>query len=55
MLNYRHKIVTLSGEVVNAGGALTGGSLYQKKKNTGIMSRKNEVKALEDELVRVKK
>lgn len=51
-LNYRHKIVTLSGEVVNAGGALTGGSLYQK--NTGIMSRKNEVKALEDELVRVK-
>lgn len=30
MLNYRHKIVTLSGEVVNAGGALTGGSLYQK-------------------------
>ena len=52
MLNYRHKIVTLSGEVVNAGGALTGGSLYQK--NTGIMSRKNEVKALEDELVRVK-
>lgn len=52
MLNYRHKIVTLSGEVVNAGGALTGGSLYQK--NTGIMSRKNEVKTLEDELVRVK-
>lgn len=52
ILNYRHKIVTLSGEVVNAGGALTGGSLYQK--NTGIMSRKNEVKTLEDELVRVK-
>ncbi|EGT3614792.1 chromosome segregation protein SMC [Clostridium perfringens] len=53
ILNYRHKIVTLSGEVVNAGGALTGGSLYQK--NTGIMSRKNEVKSLEDELVNVKK
>ncbi|HHD2751521.1 TPA: chromosome segregation protein SMC [Clostridium perfringens] len=52
VLNYRHKIVTLSGEVVNSGGALTGGSLYQK--NTGIMSRKNEVKTLEDELVRVK-
>lgn len=52
ILNYRHKIVTLFGEVVNAGGALTGGSLYQK--NTGIMSRKNEVKTLEDELVRVK-
>lgn len=53
VLNYRYKIVTLSGEVVNAGGALTGGSLYQK--NTGIMSRKNEVKSLEDELVNVKK
>ncbi|MGG5462339.1 chromosome segregation protein SMC [Clostridium sp. B9] len=53
MLNYRHKIVTLSGEIVNAGGALTGGSVYQK--NTGIMSRKNEVKSLEDELVNIKK
>ncbi|WP_300350326.1 chromosome segregation protein SMC [Clostridium sp.] len=50
MVNYRHKIVTLSGEIVNAGGALTGGSVYQK--NTGIMSRKNEVKSLEEDLIK---
>lgn len=52
MVNYRYKIVTLSGEVVNAGGALTGGSVFQK--NTGIMSRKNEIKALEEDLVKLK-
>ena len=52
ILNYKHKIVTLSGEVINSGGALTGGSIYQK--NTGIISRKNEVKLLERELVKIK-
>lgn len=43
--SYRYKIVTLSGEIVNAGGALTGGSVYQK--NMGIISRKTEIEALE--------
>ena len=35
--SYKYKIVTLSGEVLNAGGAMTGGSIYQK--NMGIISR----------------
>ena len=35
-INYRNRIITLAGEVINSGGALTGGSLSQK--NLGIMS-----------------
>ncbi|MGL5067096.1 MAG: chromosome segregation protein SMC [Sarcina sp.] len=48
---YRYKIVTLSGEIVNSGGALTGGSSYQK--NMGIMSRKKEIETLSDDLNKV--
>ncbi|WP_040211685.1 chromosome segregation protein SMC [Clostridium polynesiense] len=43
--SYSFKIVTLAGEVVNVGGALTGGS--NNYKNTSIISRKRE---LEDTL-----
>lgn len=52
-INYRHRIVTLAGEIVNAGGALTGGSIYQK--NMGIMSRKTEFKYLENEILKKEK
>lgn len=41
--SYRFKIVTLDGQVVNAGGSLTGGSL---NRNTGLLSRANEIEAL---------
>ncbi len=37
---YRFKIVTLDGQVVNAGGSLTGGSL---SKNTGLLGRADEI------------
>ena len=37
------RIVTLDGQVVNAGGSLTGGSL---SKNTGILTRRNEIDEL---------
>ncbi|MCQ2513523.1 MAG: chromosome segregation protein SMC [Ruminococcus sp.] len=40
---YRFKIVTLDGQVVNAGGSLTGGSL---NKNMGLLSRASEIEAL---------
>ncbi len=40
-INYRNKIITLSGDVINSGGSLTGGSLSQK--NLGIISRKIEI------------
>lgn len=38
--NYRFKVVTLDGQVVNAGGSLTGGSLGKK---SGLLSRANEI------------
>ena len=41
---YRNKIVTLSGEVINPGGALTGGSIYSKSNN--IIGRKREIEEL---------
>ncbi len=47
---YRFKIVTLDGQVVNAGGSLTGGSLA---KNSGILSRAGEIKELNDKIVKL--
>lgn len=41
--SYRFKIVTLDGQVVNAGGSLTGGSL---NRNTGLLSRASEIETL---------
>lgn len=41
---YKFRIVTLDGQVVNAGGSYTGGSV---SKSTGILTRKNEINDLE--------
>ena len=41
--SYRFKIVTLDGQVVNAGGSLTGGS---QLRNTGVLSRAAEIQQL---------
>ena len=41
--SYRFKIVTLDGQVINAGGSFTGGSL---NRNTGLLSRANEIETL---------
>ncbi|MCT8976849.1 chromosome segregation protein SMC [Clostridium sp. CX1] len=56
--NYSFKIVTLSGEVVNPGGSLTGGSLQHR--STNIIGRKREIediklklKETEENLIRV--
>lgn len=41
--SYRFKVVTLDGQVVNAGGSLTGGSL---NKNTGLLGRAAEIEKI---------
>ena len=41
--SYRFKAVTLDGQVVNAGGSLTGGS---QLRNTGVLSRASEIAQL---------
>ena len=44
-LRYRVKIVTLDGQVINAGGAFTGGSA---KRDSGILSRLNTINELKN-------
>ena len=46
----RLRIVTLDGQMINAGGSMTGGSLA---KNTGILSRANELKRLKSQKVKL--
>ncbi|MFH5835716.1 chromosome segregation protein SMC [Proteiniclasticum sp. C24MP] len=43
-MGYTMRIVTLEGDIINAGGSLTGGSLY--KKSSGIFSRKKDLEDL---------
>lgn len=44
--NYRFRIVTLDGQLVNAGGSLTGGSTV---KNAGLLSRRVDIDKWNDE------
>ena len=43
---YSYKIVTLDGDTLSVGGAMTGGSI--SKKSTGIFGRSREIKELKD-------
>ena len=45
--NYRVKVVSLDGQVVNPGGSLTGGSLV---KQAGLLSRGADIKRINDEI-----
>ncbi|WP_040330694.1 chromosome segregation protein SMC [Clostridium ihumii] len=53
VLNYKQKIVTLTGEVISPGGALTGGSIYSKANN--VIGRKREIEELKIKLNEVTK
>lgn len=50
--SYRFRIVTLDGQIINAGGSMTGGSRTQ---NAGILSRGNEIEKLSNGLESMKK
>ncbi len=47
---YRFKIVTIDGQVVNAGGSLTGGSLGKK---SGLLSRASEISSAKEKVKRL--
>ncbi|MEK5483546.1 chromosome segregation protein SMC [Viridibacillus sp. FSL R5-0888] len=48
--NYRYRVVTLDGDIVNAGGSLTGGSTKQQ---TSLFTRKAELEDLTGQLVQM--
>ena len=52
MIKAKYKIVTLDGDVINVGGSLTGGSIYNAK---SIISLKQECKKLEEKQLLIKK
>ncbi len=48
---YKFRIVTLEGDILNPGGSMSGGSSY---KSNGILSRANEIKTLNEEVLRIR-
>lgn len=49
LLQYRSRMVTLDGDVVNPGGSMTGGAV--KQKTSSLLSRKGELEELKKKLV----
>lgn len=49
ILQYRVRLVTLDGDVVNPGGSMTGGAL--KQKSSSILSRKGELEELKTRII----
>jgi len=49
--NYSQKIVTLSGERLSPGGAITGGSMA--KKSTGFIGRTHQIQILKEEIAAI--
>ncbi len=47
---YRIRIVTLDGQLINAGGSFTGGSV---KSDSGILTRSSEISGLKDEITKL--
>lgn len=50
--SYRHRVVTLEGDVVNAGGSMTGGSL--QKKGASLLGRGRQIEGLDQEIKEAK-
>ncbi|OES43642.1 chromosome segregation protein SMC [Domibacillus iocasae] len=47
-MNHRYRVVTVEGDVVNAGGSMTGGSM--KKNSASLLGRKNELETLNGQI-----
>jgi chromosome segregation protein len=48
-IQYRYRVVTLEGDVVNPGGSMTGGS--QQKKTTSLLSRQRQIEEMDKEII----
>ncbi|TMU87816.1 chromosome segregation protein SMC [Bacillus sp. BHET2] len=49
LIQYRYRLVTLDGDVVNPGGSMSGGTVKQKKNS--LLSRKGELEEMKEKLV----
>lgn len=49
ILQYRCRMVTLDGDIVNPGGSMTGGA--QKQKTSSLLTRKGELEELKEKLI----
>lgn len=49
ILQYRCRMVTLDGDIVNPGGSMTGGAI--KQKNSSLLTRKGELEELKEKLM----
>jgi chromosome segregation protein len=50
-INYRYRLVTLEGDVVSPGGAMTGGAV--KQKSSSLLGRQRELEQLTNKLVEI--
>ncbi|MBF0714615.1 chromosome segregation protein SMC, partial [Gemella sp. GH3] len=50
-LNFKYRIVTLDGQVINSGGSVTGGAIY--KNNNSILKNKAELDELSTNLLQI--
>jgi chromosome segregation protein len=48
LVQFRYRLVTLDGDIVNPGGSMTGGTVKQKKNS--LLSRKGELEELKEKL-----
>lgn len=51
LCGYRYRVVTLDGDIVNAGGSMTGGAL--KKNTTNLLGRGRQAEELEAEMMEI--
>ncbi|MFC5986289.1 chromosome segregation protein SMC [Marinicrinis lubricantis] len=47
---YRYRVVTLDGDVVNAGGSMTGGSMNRKSAN--LLGRQRQIEEMDEQIVK---
>ena len=52
-LNHRYRIVTLEGDVINAGGAMTGGAV--KRQGSSLLRQKNEIEDCQRQITELAK
>ncbi|MFV9509896.1 chromosome segregation protein SMC [Tepidibacillus sp. LV47] len=51
VMGYHYRVVTLDGDVVNAGGSMTGGSIQNK--STNLLGRQREIETLSTQIKRI--